>query len=72
MELKDIQSSLSEMSDDELRERLLAIRSNRRISKRTAAPGRKSTAKKSEASAEALLGKMSLEDMEKLLKQFGK
>lgn len=76
MELSDIKPSLSEMSDEELREMLMSIRQNRRISKANPTKEKKAAkprvAKKApEASLEQLLATMSPEQLAAAIAQLG-
>lgn len=70
MELKDLRKSVSEMSDDELRASLLAIRQNRRVSKKPAPAARK-TEIKAEADMSSLLAGITAEQAAELLKMMG-
>jgi hypothetical protein len=60
-----LNKSISEMSEDELRNRMLELRKSRRTSKK---PGRKAT-KNKQSDPTALLANMSKEDRDKLIKQ---
>jgi hypothetical protein len=66
MELSNIRKSISEMTDDEVRAELLAIRTNRRISKRPPQVERKSTVK-AEVSTSSLLNNVNAEQAAMLL-----
>jgi regulator of replication initiation timing len=65
VELQDIRKSISEMTEEEIRAELGAIRANRRISKR---PQTEKKAPATEASTEALMNSMSLDQMQRLMK----
>jgi phosphopantothenate synthetase len=74
VELKDIKDSLGELSDEALRDLLMGIRGNRRVSKaKPAAVAKRATAKKKkpEASIDALLAALSPEQVAQLLNQLG-
>lgn len=72
MELADIKQSISEMDDESLRELLISIRSNRRITKAKPVAAKKATAsaKKSEptkVSTKKLIDNMSAEQAAAML-----
>ena len=66
-----MQKPYSEMSNEELRQLMLAVRKDRRVSKAASKPkARKEKAKKTDA-LQSLLANMSEEEKEALLKQLG-
>jgi len=68
MDLSDIKASLSTMSEEELHDLLMGIRSNRRVTKR---PPLAAKVSKSEVSADTLIKGMTAEQAEILLKLMG-
>jgi len=68
MDLSDIKASLSTMSEEELHDLLMGIRSNRRVTKRLPSAAKVS---KSEVSADTLIKGMTAEQAEILLKLMG-
>jgi len=67
MELSDIRKSISEMTDEEVREELTRIRSNRRISKKPPTAERKKSASTSAVSTSTLLDSMDAAQAAQLL-----
>lgn len=75
MQLPDLIKPISEQSDEELKERLFALR-HRRDVERPAAQARKKQAEKKESNkansaAEKLLGQLSPEELSELLRTIG-
>lgn len=69
MKLDDLQKPLADMSTEELRQLMLAIRKDRRVSKAAAKPkARREKAKKADT-LQALLASLTPEEREALLKQ---
>jgi len=64
--IDDLRKSVSEMNDDELRNRLRDIRKQRHINKQV-----RKTAKKKPVSIESLLSEISPEQAAEILKQLG-
>ena len=72
MELKDIQKSITDMTDDELRALLTGIRSSRRVAKRPhTAKAISSSKPKPEVSLSALIDGISASEAAALLKRLG-
>jgi hypothetical protein len=77
MELQDIKKSLSELSEEELRDLLAGIRTSRRTAKprtslrKSERASAKSAKAKSEVSIDALLGALSPEQLLKLMSEMG-
>lgn len=72
MELKDINKSISDMTDDDIRALLTSIRSSRRTSKKPPTAAKKSASvTKSEVDTNTLLNSISAKDAEILLKMLG-
>lgn len=72
MQLSDLRKSISDMTEEELRQELLAIRSSRRISKKPpTATKAKAPTQKSEASTDTLINALSPEQIAQLLKNMG-
>ena len=67
MNLKDLRTTVSDMTDEELRAQLLGIRQSRRTSKKATTP-RKEASKKDTAELLKLLGGLTPEEKEELLR----
>ncbi len=73
MKLSDLKKSITDMSEEELREHILAIRASRRTNRnaRSAESHKKNNKAASNVSIETLFSSLSKEDAERLLKQMG-
>jgi len=71
MRLQDLQKSLGDMSNEDLRQLMLSIRKDRRVSKAATRPKAKREKAKKATTLETLLASMTPEQKAELLAQLG-